>query len=78
MSEKEKQIIETFALIIPKLSESDKSYLLGLGEGMAIKVELQEKKIDTLEIESLPTSKDLKMEEIQFTNQMTIHDMLGY
>lgn len=39
MSEKEKQIMETFALIIPKLSESDKSYLLGLGEGMAIKVE---------------------------------------
>ena len=44
MSEREKQIIETFALIIPKLSESDKSYLLGLGEGMAIKVESQEKK----------------------------------
>ena len=46
MSEREKQIIETFALIIPKLSESDKSYLLGLGEGMAIKVESQEKKSD--------------------------------
>ena len=44
MSEREKQIIETFALIIPKLSESDKSYVLGLGEGMAIKVESQEKK----------------------------------
>ena len=41
MSEREKQIIETFALIIPKLSESDKSYLLGLGEGMAIKVDAQ-------------------------------------
>lgn len=38
MSEREKQIMKTFALIIPKLSESDKSYLLGLGEGMAIKV----------------------------------------
>lgn len=46
MSEKEKQIIENFALIIPKLSESDKSYLLGLGEGMAIKAESQEKKSD--------------------------------
>ena len=46
MSEREKQIIKTFALIIPKLSESDKSYLLGLGEGMAIKVEAQEKKSD--------------------------------
>lgn len=42
MSEREMQIMETFALIIPKLSESDKSYLLGLGEGMAIKVELAE------------------------------------
>lgn len=41
MSEKEKQIIKTFAVIIPKLSESDKSYLLGLGEGMAIKIDTQ-------------------------------------
>lgn len=39
MLEKEKKIIETFSQIIPKLSESDKSYLLGLGEGIAIKVE---------------------------------------
>ena len=46
MSEREKQIIGTCALIIPKLSESDKSYLLGVGEGMAIKVESQEKKSD--------------------------------
>ncbi len=38
----EKQIIETFVLIIPKLSENDKSYLLGLGEGMAIKANVQE------------------------------------
>ena len=47
MSEREKQIIETFSLIIPKLSESDKSYLLGLGEGMAIKVNAQDKKTAT-------------------------------
>ncbi len=39
MSEKERMILETFGKIIPKLSESDKSYLLGLGEGMAIKTE---------------------------------------
>ena len=45
MSEREKQIMETFAVIIPKLSESDKSYLLGLGEGMAIKVEAAENEI---------------------------------
>ena len=46
MSEREKQIMETFALIIPKLSESDKSYLLGLGEGMAIAVANKERKKD--------------------------------
>lgn len=45
MSEKEKKIMEIFALIIPKLSDSDKSYLLGLGEGMAIKVNSQEKEV---------------------------------
>lgn len=38
MTDREKQIIETFAVIVPLLSEIDKSYLLGLGEGMAIKV----------------------------------------
>ena len=36
MLDKEKQIIETFANVIPKLSKEDKSYLLGLGEGMAM------------------------------------------
>lgn len=39
MSEKEIKIIETLGKIIPNLSESEKSYLLGLGEGMAIKAE---------------------------------------
>ena len=43
LAEKEKKIIENFALIIPRLSESDKSYLLGLGEGMAIKIDMQKK-----------------------------------
>lgn len=43
LEEKEKQIIKNFALIIPRLSESDKSYLLGLGEGMAIKIDMQKK-----------------------------------
>ena len=43
MQEKEKKILENFALIIPKLSESNKSYLLGLGEGMAMKVNKEEK-----------------------------------
>lgn len=43
MTEKEKKIFETFGQLIPKLSESDKSYLLGLGEGMAIKLGMAEK-----------------------------------
>lgn len=43
MQEKEKKILENFALIIPKLSENNKSYLLGLGEGMAMKVNKEEK-----------------------------------
>ena len=46
MSEKEKQILETFGELIPKLSESNKNYLLGLGEGMAIaaRAEMKRKK----------------------------------
>ena len=49
MTEKEKKIFETFGQVIPKLSESDKSYLLGLGEGMAIKTAQVEKPHDTEE-----------------------------
>ena len=44
MLDKEKQIIETFANVIPKLSKEDKSYLLGLGEGMAMTINIREKK----------------------------------
>lgn len=47
MTEKEKKIFETFGEVIPKLSESDKSYLLGLGEGMAIKIEQSAKPDNT-------------------------------
>jgi len=39
MSEKEKKILEIFGQLIPQLSESDKNYLLGLLEGMAIKAQ---------------------------------------
>ncbi len=39
MLDREKQIIETFANVIPKLSKEDKSYLLGLGEGMAMTID---------------------------------------
>ena len=48
MSEKEKKIMQTFDILIPKLSASDKSYLLGLGEGMAIKLEKQENKVEEI------------------------------
>lgn len=44
MSEKEKEILEVFGNLIPNLSETDKSYLLGLGEGMAITKEAKDKK----------------------------------
>lgn len=35
MSEKEKKILETIATAVPKMSEFDKGYLLGMGEAMA-------------------------------------------
>ena len=37
MSEKEKQILETFGKVIPELSELEKEKLLSFGEGMAFK-----------------------------------------
>lgn len=43
MLDKEKQIIETFANVLPKLSKEDKSYLLGLGEGMAMTIDKRKK-----------------------------------
>lgn len=43
MSEKEKQIMETFGKLIPTMSECEKSYLLGYGEGMGAKIGLQVK-----------------------------------
>ncbi len=36
MTEKEKKIMYTFGKVIPKLTENQKNYLLGLGEGMDI------------------------------------------
>ena len=34
ITDKEEKILKTFALVIPRLSEADQSYLLGLGEGI--------------------------------------------
>lgn len=39
MSEKEKEILETFGKVIPELTEQDKERLLWFGEGLAFKVD---------------------------------------
>lgn len=39
MSEKEKQILNTFEKVVPQLSDMEKERLLAFGEGMAFKVE---------------------------------------
>lgn len=36
MENREKQIMDTLARVIPSLLEEKKEYLLGLGEGMAL------------------------------------------
>lgn len=41
MSEKDKKIMETFARVIPVLSEVEKEKLLAFGEGMAFKADQQ-------------------------------------
>lgn len=41
MSEKEKQILETFGRVVPELSELEKERLLAFGEGLAFKVTQQ-------------------------------------
>ena len=45
MSEKEKQIIETFMEVIPKMSEQERDNLLNFGKGMAFMKDKQEKKV---------------------------------
>lgn len=43
MSEKEKEILDTFGRILPELTEMEKEKLLSFGEGMAFKAEQQKK-----------------------------------
>lgn len=43
MSEREKQILETFEKVIPDLSEMEKEKLLSFGEGMAFMKDRQKK-----------------------------------
>lgn len=47
MSEKEKQILETFGKVIPELSELEKEKLLSFGEGMAFKAAATASKEET-------------------------------
>ena len=47
MTETEKKILQTFARVIPKLTESQKNRILGIGEGMEIKAEQQERERQT-------------------------------
>jgi hypothetical protein len=43
LTDVEEQIIQLFAIAIPKLSESKKEYLRGIGEGMILGIDKQEK-----------------------------------
>ena len=38
MTDKERKIMRTFGEVIPKLTEGEKDYLLGLGEGMRVSI----------------------------------------
>ena len=43
LTAEEKTVIEKLSVIIPKIPESKKLYLLGIGEGMAVMAEKQKK-----------------------------------
>ena len=43
MSDKGKQILDTFKKVVPELTESEKERLLAFGEGMAFKAEQQKR-----------------------------------
>lgn len=49
MSDKEKEIIETMAEALPKMSERDKGYFLGYAEAMASHKDDEEKGLDEQE-----------------------------
>lgn len=52
MSEKDKQIMETFGKVVPNLSEIDKEKLLAFGEGVALMVEKQREQAQANEQQS--------------------------
>lgn len=43
VAEKDKEILETFSKVVPKLSTMEKEKLLSFGEGLAFSVQLKEK-----------------------------------
>jgi hypothetical protein len=45
MSEQEKKVIETFEKILPKLDETQRARLLGIGEGLSLAMEKKKEKI---------------------------------
>lgn len=46
MNEKEKKIISNFARILPNISEGDKEYLLGVGDGFKLAKKSKQPKKD--------------------------------
>ncbi|MGB8452775.1 MAG: hypothetical protein WCD89_10610 [Anaerocolumna sp.] len=44
MTAEERKILDTFEKVLPKLDEYQKGRLLGIGEGMALKAEEQDKR----------------------------------
>lgn len=45
MSDKEKQALERLAEVIPKLSESNKEYILGVADGMSLAIQRHNEKL---------------------------------
>ena len=50
MSEREKQVLTILISAFCKLSKRDKGYIIGLGDGIAMKMELEKEKHDDKQI----------------------------
>lgn len=55
MSEKEKDIMEKLSESIPKLSEKNQGYVLGIAEGMVLAKEIREHKEAKKELQEVST-----------------------
>lgn len=60
MNEKEERILMTMAMLIPKMSESEKMYLLGQAEGMALMKKKQSKEKENRKSENMEESRELQ------------------